>query len=1224
MEVINNQTGFDPDHVIQMENAANMLMSPNVSHDSRQAAEKFFLNIRNEKISPEYCRLIIEATSNEFVIFEMVQLMVMNLFKQWSILEPPIFRQCFEYLLENAVHKFRTSKLIRGEMLRACAKLLKRSIFDGKACDADTLDQTVHFLLTNENPEFQTIACEFIEAIASEFATSWRASNLCISFDFHLRARRSFENGGLQRLFEKCIRTCSELFFTANLSLPYYMSICENFLRVADLVLSWNFEIHRFPVRITFANEGAPAAALRPPESWKAIFQSDEFLRLFFELHKRVRHSETLCTHSMNCLIQLSSLMGPVLTDNESFVSQKLSTSNSSNFVNAHDRYVSNFIAGFVDLFESGPLEGEISGFCMIIHKLLTYHRILSFPRAEMSFIKFVTIIIRCAEYLTPIAVRKALVEDDCVFIESLQNIYDGWWVILRNNDIIRNASRLPVNFEDSTLAIISAFTRTVLSEPYGCRVKVPIQECNEEIDDDREIFEKLLNDIGRFSAFYCAQMLPHMFTVLFDKIKQFLSFMETGVNDEALNTWREDMHWTLLLTGFMLTSSDDDGSSHLQNDLLDHFEHLSYDTVVDIDSSVPYIKTCIDSPNTITNPARVDPLIKVIGAVLAWCSIEHKLLMDRGAEAVSPELVRSSLWCAGRLICALGFHVLNPEDSERLATIIRNVLQTIVDFALQKSFGVLNNLSGERKLCVDAVEVFVDLVRASCNESAKSPFLFLYISTIQIERLPARHSFLKVLVQIGAIVDDENIKKTLYEMVLQPLRERFMLLSKEQASLETDLVDLMDCFGGVAEAAYNYNTRFLFEYLSPILTCSVGLLLSHKESQLITNAVLNLFNNVTRRMGVYNDDRNNMIFLYETLLELVRVYRDGQFTRYKLIDVDVEEKASDLIILLDILANVLSRDVLSIIPSSSSEATEFIKSGSRVALIALEMLLPIMEDDLLKLPLLCRKFYRFILYFTEMTPQSLENLSETLFVSIIECLRHGLKSDFGQEISLISAEIISEVASYFARHTPKNETAIAHFSVLLKPTFELCLNCSWQVDLQSASATALFSLICCNQVAFEEYVKQLLSRNENLPYQTALQLAFQALLPTNLELRLGRREKRDFRDRLEQFLNQSQELVIYMSKLTIMYRNEWINSDFLGGSVFLTVNFYNGIRLMSERNFEYKFFLLIIKLTFRCASDILKRETRRSELSVEEIGKIFLRFFDSTSVKASISAGHM
>lgn len=37
---------------------------------------------------------------------------------------------------------------------------------------------------------------------------------------------------------------------------------------------------------------------------------------------------------------------------------------------------------------------------------------------------------------------------------------------------------------------------------------------------------------------------------VLNDKLNQFLSFMQSGVSNEALNAWREDMHWTLLLTG--------------------------------------------------------------------------------------------------------------------------------------------------------------------------------------------------------------------------------------------------------------------------------------------------------------------------------------------------------------------------------------------------------------------------------------------------------------------------------------------------------------------------------------------------------------------------------------------------------------------------------------------------------------------------------------------------
>lgn len=88
----------------------------------------------------------------------------------------------------------------------------------------------------------------------------------------------------------------------------------------------------------------------------------------------------------------------------------------------------------------------------------------------------------------------------------------------------------------------------------------------------------------------------------------------------------------------------------------------------------------------------------RIIGVVLAWCSVEHKLLIDRGAEAISPELARSSLWCMGRLICAMGFHVMNPENSERFAAAIESILQTIVDFALQKCFSALNNLSGERK----------------------------------------------------------------------------------------------------------------------------------------------------------------------------------------------------------------------------------------------------------------------------------------------------------------------------------------------------------------------------------------------------------------------------------------------------------------------------------------------------------------------------------------------
>lgn len=61
-------------------------------------------------------------------------------------------------------------------------------------------------------------------------------------------------------------------------------------------------------------------------------------------------------------------------------------------------------------------------------------------------------------------------------------------------------------------------------------------------------------------------------------------------------------------------------------------------------------------------------------------------------------------------------------------------------------------------------------------------------------------------------------------------------------------------------------------EYMCPVLTNSVGLLSSHKESQLITNAVLELFSAVTGKMGVYSEDRSDMSFLHE--VQIVQVLR--------------------------------------------------------------------------------------------------------------------------------------------------------------------------------------------------------------------------------------------------------------------------------------------------------------------------------------------------------------
>lgn len=75
-----------------------------------------------------------------------------------------------------------------------------------------------------------------------------------------------------------------------------------------------------------------------------------------------------------------------------------------------------------------------------------------------------------CAEFL--LALKE---EDDYAYVDGLNRLYEGWWVILRHSEEINATMKDGVNFEELTLTIVSAFMRTIFSEPLGNRVKVSV-----------------------------------------------------------------------------------------------------------------------------------------------------------------------------------------------------------------------------------------------------------------------------------------------------------------------------------------------------------------------------------------------------------------------------------------------------------------------------------------------------------------------------------------------------------------------------------------------------------------------------------------------------------------------------------------------------------------------------------------------------------------------------
>ena len=87
-------------------------------------------------------------------------------------------------------------------------------------------------------------------------------------------------------------------------------------------------------------------------------------------------------------------------------------------------------------------------------------------------------------------------------------------------------------------------------------------------------------------------------------------------------------------------------------------------------------------------------------------------------------------------------------------------------------------------------------------------------------------------------------------------------------------------------------------------------LLERYKERLLVVNAVLELYNAVTKQMILALEEKADSMKLYELVLELLKVYAAIQRGKYMTKELE-EEKASDFVLVMELLSNILSKDVL-------------------------------------------------------------------------------------------------------------------------------------------------------------------------------------------------------------------------------------------------------------------------------------------------------------------------
>lgn len=109
------------------------------------------------------------------------------------------------------------------------------------------------------------------------------------------------------------------------------------------------------------------------------------------------------------------------------------------------------------------------------------------------------------------------------------------------------------------------------------------------------------------------------------------------------------------------------------------------------------------------------------------------------------------------------------------------------------------------------------------------------------------------------------------------------------------------------------------------------------------------------------------------------------------------EDRLSDLLTLLKLLSNLISRDFLDFSEGNVYAAEVFVHpepgqvAVSDVVFYGLSIVIPLVPVKLLHFPALCEQFFKLVVFMCEIYPEKLVSLPPALFTMLVQSLEFGI-----------------------------------------------------------------------------------------------------------------------------------------------------------------------------------------------------------------------------------------
>ena len=971
--------------LMELESAAQILLGPPhlVAHSQRQQAEQIFLNFRKTKSPYQLCKQLLEQSKNDYVLFEASGLLKDGLIREWRELSSDDVRQLRSYLLQYVVNNPLLSAYVRERIVQVIAIMVKRRSVEDVGEDRGVVINEVQQLITGGNSQMQLIGCSIITALMQEYATTVKSSDVGLPWEIHFKAKKQFESTDLQNIFKFSVGALRELAATIVLPLSQEMSgLLRRLIIISETVLSWTFINVNLPKKLISVFEADQNPSLRPNVAWKEVMLDTSLVSFFFDLHWRVRTDDVLSHHTLNCLVQLASLNGQTISTKELRL-----------------QYLSNYLNSFSTLVTNITVSGRVSakeslGLSAMIRKLILFYppSILVMVQQELlqKYLEQV-VTLTCGFMRAGSGASKDQQEEYDLFSEATDHVLEAWVCILHEDSIFP-----PGYCKEAAAAILKTFIEISLAAPEGVRARQAEEEIEETEESDRVRYKDTLSVIGALGRECLDLSLPFLISLLESRISRLhgqihrVSSQGGREIDPVMSDLFEDIHWIVLITGNILSLDVDGETALIPSEVMQH--SISQAGSVDVSKSLEVLASPGQPASDIPGHESSDHVLRLVGAVFRLSEVEKRCVEAGLMSLWSPEIGSTIMWFLRRwsLTYLATQETYYQEISIALCTAFGRDTEGSawsVNFLLEKILSNLTQFHSEAGVVDDTIRLLVSLsdCKEKCQAVLTSPGLLRLVElATKQERLPprAKRGLMKALVMIGAAQENSDARDQYWGQVLKPLETRYQSIVGSdrikaiymEETVRKEVLDLMESFTGMVQGCNVTTVHQVFGWFKPTLASLVHLLaLYHNYSQVV-ELILELYCETAKRILCYFTASESR-FLYENSLALIRTYAERQVGRRTVDKEAEEEQYRDLLLLMELLTNVLSKDFIDLSPPDSGAETVETVTAADVCLYGLNIIMPLMSAELLKFPNLCLQYFKTITFVCEIYPEKVSGV---------------------------------------------------------------------------------------------------------------------------------------------------------------------------------------------------------------------------------------------------------